>query len=491
MPAMLFRQADQVDDPTRDSEHSPELPYYLTPSVKRFSTSPPRQCRAIYTALLESRRYQAVLLISLAFATLFLFHFQWNHPKLPPLYEKYHERELSLPQHNPDLPLPEGRHGKYLFSSAHPDGVGWGNFMQELVLDAYLAHKAGRAFVFDNYTWNRHGPEYSEFGGKLIPSRIPLSVLIAGPIVGGAFPHGDSSPRSVREEYFRRVCPEPAQINGKEIVDQYVFGSTTVLIEKWLEKLQSVDNRCVEITQGTSAPFTEWTFGMSYVLDAWDDIAKSPMLLNFRWSSLVESGLAANLPSIYTGPPGGTYPYTTLPGLLTLQIRRGDFDKHCVHLLIYGSQWEGFNSFPQFPDRYTAVRGSGSGKDDAPEASRAEHMRHCYPNPVQIAAKVSEILQTSTGKSLTDVYIMTNGNERFIAEVKGQVGRLKAWRSIKSSRDLVLSHEQHYIKQAIDMLIGIRSDVIIGNGWSSMSSNMAMLRMALLPDLPPDHTRYW
>lgn len=26
-------------------------------------------------------------------------------------------------------------------------GFGWGNFMQELVLDAYLAHKSGRAYV--------------------------------------------------------------------------------------------------------------------------------------------------------------------------------------------------------------------------------------------------------------------------------------------------------------------------------------------------------
>ena len=40
----------------------------------------------------------------------------------PPLYEEYHARELSLPQHNPDLPYPEGKNGKYLYVSSHLDG---------------------------------------------------------------------------------------------------------------------------------------------------------------------------------------------------------------------------------------------------------------------------------------------------------------------------------------------------------------------------------
>ena len=37
----------------------------------------------------------------------------------PPLYEKYHQEELRLPQHNPDLPYPEGRHGKYIWYANH------------------------------------------------------------------------------------------------------------------------------------------------------------------------------------------------------------------------------------------------------------------------------------------------------------------------------------------------------------------------------------
>lgn len=41
----------------------------------------------------------------------------------PPLYEKYHEWELKLPQHNPDLPPPEGRHGQYIWMANHVHGA--------------------------------------------------------------------------------------------------------------------------------------------------------------------------------------------------------------------------------------------------------------------------------------------------------------------------------------------------------------------------------
>ena len=57
------------------------------------------------------------------------------------------EFERALPQHNPDLPFPEGRKGRYVVSSlvplgldtlrsyinfaGHPWGSGWNNVLQE------------------------------------------------------------------------------------------------------------------------------------------------------------------------------------------------------------------------------------------------------------------------------------------------------------------------------------------------------------------------
>lgn len=84
---------------------------------------------------------------------------------LPPLYRQYTEYERGLPQHNPALPYPEGRHAKFIFFANHGHGVcphahtgftvsqiidiftgaGWGNALQEMVLNAHLAYSSHRA----------------------------------------------------------------------------------------------------------------------------------------------------------------------------------------------------------------------------------------------------------------------------------------------------------------------------------------------------------
>ncbi|KAH8102286.1 hypothetical protein BXZ70DRAFT_66216 [Cristinia sonorae] len=474
----------------RDVSRSPSK----WPSIR---VSPRTRLRDILLCLLPRRRriIQFLLGLILLYVLFILRVHHWIlsiHLEYPPLYEQYIENELALPQHDPDLPFPEGREGRYLFVASHIEEYGWGNYMQELVLNAYLAHRSGRAFVFDNYTWNRHGPEYSVHFGKIIPSRIPLTALLAGPIIGEPFPDGDSSPRAVHQTYFNEVCPNPTKLDGKEITDPYLWDSTDVLVEKLLEKFESVDDRCIEIVEGSGSLFPVVLFGSINVLGTWPDLAQSPILTAFRWSHIVESGFSRNLPFIYTTTITTrdaipTYPYTTLPGLLVLQLRRGDYVRHCKRLFGWSANWEAFNSFPQFPDQFDPEMDPDTGV----AVSYDTYMKRCYPTPTQIAARVQEILDTSAGNALDSVYIMTNGDEGFIEEVKDALKPLRKWNLVKSSRDLVVDHEQRYIKQAIDMLIGLRADVIIGNGWSSMSSNVAMLRMALLPDLSPDHTRYW
>ena len=40
----------------------------------------------------------------------------------PPLYTDYYLQELQLPQHNPNLPYPEGGHGQYIWYANHVHG---------------------------------------------------------------------------------------------------------------------------------------------------------------------------------------------------------------------------------------------------------------------------------------------------------------------------------------------------------------------------------
>lgn len=52
---------------------------------------------------------------------------KWEIPENPPPdYAEYRLNETKLPQHNPDLPFPEGRTGKYVYFSGHITGASTG-----------------------------------------------------------------------------------------------------------------------------------------------------------------------------------------------------------------------------------------------------------------------------------------------------------------------------------------------------------------------------
>jgi len=86
---------------------------------------------------------------------------------------------------------------------------------------------------------------------------------------------------------------------------------------------------------------------------------------------------------------------------------------------------------------------------------------------------------------------MTNGKGAWLADLKHalETSGKGQWDEIVTSRDLTLSHEQKYVAQALDMYIGQRAQTFIGNGFSSLTSNVVMLRMA--DRLDPQDIRFW
>ncbi len=80
---------------------------------------------------LWKRFYTKRILRLVVFAVLCIgiVHFAWGSdnqsglPSLPPLYDKYQRAERNLPQHDPDLPPPEGKRGKYLWFANHVHGM--------------------------------------------------------------------------------------------------------------------------------------------------------------------------------------------------------------------------------------------------------------------------------------------------------------------------------------------------------------------------------
>ncbi|KAH7910291.1 hypothetical protein BJ138DRAFT_1153235 [Hygrophoropsis aurantiaca] len=414
----------------------------------------------------------------------------------PPLYETIHEQEQQLPHYKDYETSPI----KYFWASNHLSGLGWGNVMQDYVMMSLLARATNRSFVFNDYTWNADGSWYSDYNGKLIPSRIPLSAIISGPVVGGELPPEDNIPRAVSRDFFRTVCPNPTILQVSDVNDDHMRYDESVpaayILDKWIEKINSIDDPCVQLGARDGQIFDYWMYGQKRLLSLWPSLSESPILKRWCWSPLIHNAYEINRNHFHASPPlfspEPLEPDVILdaivkedysqpiPGLLAIHIRRGDFEPHCKKLSTVNADWNAFNSFPGFLDQFSAPQDNGDHVD--------LYMPHCYPSMEQIVEKVKAVREGAK-ETLTHLYIMTNGPAPWVEELKKSFALDSEWEQISSSRDLTLTWEQKFISQGLDMFVAQRAQILIGNGWSSLTSNVVMLRMA--HGMPSDSNRFW
>ena len=195
-------------------------------------------------------------------------------------------------------------------------------------------------------------------------------------------------------------------------------------------------------------------------------MSKLPVLSQWGWSSLIHDAFEANRDVIF--PPTldwldgwDSRTEETMPGLLVIHVRRGDFTAHCKFLASWNSDWNAFNSFPELPDKYDQVH---SDPRLSSENYRA-YMNHCYPSMEQVVEKVKTVREESR-EPLEYVYIMTNGDNSWVEDLKEALRGPGGWEHIASNRDLGLTWEQKFVAQAVDMLVAQRAQVFIGNGVS-------------------------
>jgi len=191
------------------------------------------------------------------------------------------------------------------------------------------------------------------------------------------------------------------------------------------------------------------------------------MVSEFRWSSFILDGFNRNR-NLYA--PNGltastpTDQYPVIPGLLALHIRRGDFEQHCRGLAEWGSTWTGFNQLPQLIDRFDSPPRPKEG--GATQEIYDAYAKSCFPSIEEIIQKVVDAKNTKAGKNLSNIYIMTNGKDPWLSELKEALHKSGKWKQISSSRELTITWEQKFVAQSIDMVVGQRADVFIGNGVS-------------------------
>ncbi|KAI0768689.1 hypothetical protein BD413DRAFT_629446 [Trametes elegans] len=423
---------------------------------------------------------------------------------LPPLYFAYHDAEERLSQQDWTRTSP-AEHDKFFFVAGHTRALGWGNAVQEHILNSYLAYKAGRSFVFGNFTWNDDGSWYSDYEqtGKIIPSQIPYSVLLRGPIVGEQFPAGDNAPLAVTWDYFDHVCPEKRELRRDEIHASLSSpNSVAEITEKWSSILRTLDDPCVQSDKESGPIYSHhdiWGVRSS-LLDVWEDLKRSPMLTQFGWSPLVELAFDVNrelfmpthTPQPYlssTAFTSNAERYTPIPGLMVIHVRRGDYASHCRTLAMWSEDFVSVNAFPGMRDPFTVPAHDDYGWGRNSPANVEAYRQRCLPTVDEIAAKVAAVRAESAARGVRRLYIMTNGRPAYIAELKRALERVAEWDAIASSRDLVLNWEQRHVSHAVDLLVAQRAQVLVGNGFSTLTSNAVMMRLA--NGFPTDSIRFW
>ncbi|KAH9960232.1 hypothetical protein BGW80DRAFT_1484786 [Lactifluus volemus] len=332
----------------------------------------------------------------------------------PPHIYEWHDKEKSLPQHDPICHIHKA--GKV--------SLGWGNAMQEMVLNAHLAYLAKRIYVFENYTWDKTSDDFSNYNGKPIPARaLNRAALCSGRVVGDPFPSSMDAPPAVVPEFYD-VCPNPTIIDSTEINGGLSEPSAATTLQAWIDKLEKTEDRCVEIKehQGRSSIYgPEMLIETSKrLLDIWPSLDTSPILTHFSWSLLVYSH--------YTSDVETTASIVKIPG---------------------------FNEFPRLPDWFLSPAAHSRG--NAPPEELARYRARCFPEIDQIVSRVRD--------------------------------GMDEWEHIGTSRDLRLTRERRHNFQVVDMAIAQRSEVFLGNGFSSMTSNVVMLRAAQGMDW--NKTRFW
>lgn len=198
--------------------------------------------------------------------------------------------------------------------------------------------------------------------------------------------------------------------------------------------------------------------------------------------------------------------YDIIEGLLVLHVRRGDYETHCPLLASKGADWQGMVQLAtrgmedDLNMKSMVLHRPPAGLETGGEDWKATFQRRCFPSIESMVLRVRQIRLEFP--HLDKLYIMTNAKSDFLSSLTSALlasssshvdllsGQpLGPWKSIHHSRDLVLDDEQSFVAQAVDMAIGVKADVLLGNGWSSLTSHVVMMRMSR--DVEARRSRMW
>jgi hypothetical protein len=116
----------------------------------------------------------------------------------------------------------------------------------------------------------------------------------------------------------------------------------------------------------------------------------------------------------------------------------------------------------------------GAGEGETSASTWETYRQHCFPTEAESAATIAraraEYHAMYPSRQLDVLYILTNANKKWVEEF-ARMARRDGWGTVVGSPNLVLDTEQREMGMAVDMEIGRRAEVFIGNGVSMGSSS--------------------
>ncbi|KAJ6479078.1 hypothetical protein C8R45DRAFT_833019, partial [Mycena sanguinolenta] len=395
------------------------------------------------------------------------------------------------------------------------------------LLNTHLAYLSERAYVFSPYAERDHPPfpdtVLYAFQSSL---KIPMNAIVSGPTGGGPLSHGSDSVmrRAIPQESWNIVCPwwEIVDVPVDESLREMGLDHTSDgedVMARFAEKLLNMTAPCVRIKGGSrvigGSVFDQPFIGSSHILSLWSSYGNSPTLEYFAWSPLVTAAMFWNFhllshdePPEYLLPRGHrpnkfeSFPplHSSEPpiaGLLGIHVRRGDFLPHCPYLAKDGFDYNAWSALgtpglpnrPSHPAPVDSVWAALPNYLDIPagRSRRDAALDHCWPTPEAILARVHKVRDSEAGRGLRKIYISTDGDPSWVADLV-RLFAADGW-EVSTSLEMDLTLEETAVSQVVDMGILTAAQVFIGNGFSSLTSNVVQIRLA--GGRPPDTIYFW
>ena len=354
-------------------------------------------------------------------------------------------------------------------------------------MNTLLAYKSKRAYVFQDYVWNRkHYPWPTKAKYMWNRPRTPLNALLSGPSAGGLWDPDDNAPRSISEQWFDIVCPKSERriILTKDVKPAVFWETGDVIFKHWEKLLTDAPERCIEIQpvfskdDGAPQTFDFWLWGSMRILPLWEEFRNSPVSRLLAPSAIVKAAVDRN--EYLFLPRGPRIPHLAsrdpYDRMLAIHLRRGDFSHHCLSLAQWNSTFHSWNLLPSLPDKFIHTEGYEWGKN-TPEGT-AHYMKHCYPDDDMILDKIQKsreeyVQAASPGEHrvLDVIFLLTNDGSSWVDELKTKL-RESGWYTVVTTKDLELDREQKDVGLAVDMDFARRAAVFVGNGVGLLLPNV-------------------